>query len=68
MSSIRPTIARAGWRNWLNEHRSPQGWGADEFDVLAWADTPVSVFVRIWKRDRRTIQKYLDARKNEQTS
>jgi hypothetical protein len=65
MPNVRPSIERSGWRNWLDEHRSPQGFGSREFDILAEANAPVTVFVRIWKKDRRTIEKYLEYRKRE---
>jgi hypothetical protein len=68
MSNTRPSIARSGWRTWIDEHRSPGGWGADEFDVLAGADTPVIVLSRIWKKDWRTMNKYLDAWRRERAS
>lgn len=56
------SLERAGWRTWIDENASPNGWGADEFDILYKAQAPVTVFMRIWNKSRPTMEKYLAAR------
>jgi hypothetical protein len=68
MTYVRESIERKGWRNWLDEHRSPDGWGATEFDILVIAGAPVTLLMRLWQRNRTTIEKYLAVRKKDNAS
>lgn len=65
MTRIQDTVEQ-NWKGWIDRHPAPNGWKSPEFDVLAENDAPVTLFMRIWKRNRRTIEKYLAARKKEQ--
>lgn len=65
MAYVRNSVERAGWREWINDHPAPNGWKASEFDVLAEYDAPVTLLMRIWKKNRTTIEKYLAVRKKE---
>jgi hypothetical protein len=62
---IRESIKRTGWRKWLDDHRSPDGWGANEFDLLVKHDASITLLMRIWHKNRSTIEKYVAAREKD---
>lgn len=65
MAYVRQSVKRVGWRKWIDDHPAPNGWKSTEFDILAEANAPVTLFMRIWKKNRATIEKYLADRKKQ---
>lgn len=61
MTYIRKSVERTGWREWIDQHPSQEGWGADEFDILVRADAPINLLQKLWGRNYVTIKKWLSA-------
>jgi hypothetical protein len=59
--TYKPASIEDNLPDWINKHPSKDGWGYKEWSILRKRKVSVSFLVSLWGKNRKTIDKYIEA-------